>query len=222
VLLGLLGDHTPAGVANLTDYGAKMYASDVANAIKQYQLDGVALDDEYTEGSGSSACFAGNSTTAASRLAYELKMAMKEKCNWDTYVCTYQYGTFSQSLPAYKSQNPGSFIDITVADYPVGAAFAYSGMDKSSCAAQSIELNLNRGNVSAAYGAKEKGYGWFMWFAFDPSPTSNIENKEGSVRAFKEAADGLYGMDLVEPTGYYKKVTPGGDVGGYDPTRYEF
>ena len=34
VLLGLLGDHTPAGVANLTDYGAKMYASDVANAIK--------------------------------------------------------------------------------------------------------------------------------------------------------------------------------------------
>ena len=93
---------------------------------------------------------------------------------------------------------------------------------RQPCAAQSIELNLNRGNVSAAYGAKEKGYGWFMWFAFDPSPTSNIENKEGSVRAFKEAADGLYGMDLVEPTGYYKKVTPGGDVGGYDPTRYEF
>lgn len=222
VLLGLLGDHTPAGVANLTDYGAKMYANDVANAIKQYQLDGVALDDEYTEGSGSSACFAGNSSTAASRLAYELKKAMKEKCDWDTYVCAYQYGTFSQSLPAYQGQNPGSFIDIAVADYPVGAAFTYYGMDKSGCAAQSIELNLNRGNVSAAYGAKEKGYGWFMWFAFDPSPTSNIENKEGSVSAFKEAADGLYGMDLVEPTGYYKKVTPGGDVGGYDPTRYEF
>lgn len=227
VLLGLLGDHTPAGVGNLTDYGAKMYANDVANAIKQYKLDGVALDDEYTEGSGSSQCFGASSTTAASRLAYELKNTMKEKCDWDTYVCVYQYGIFGNTLPAYNSVQPGQFIDIAVADYPAGAAFTYPGMpDKKSCAAQSIELNLNRGNVSAAYGAKEKGYGWFMWFAFDPSPTSNLNNnqgnKEGSVRAFKEAADGLYGMKLVDPTGYYKKVTPGGDVGGYDPTRYEF
>lgn len=218
VLLGLLGDHTPAGLCNLTDYGAKMYANDVANAIKQYKLDGVALDDEYTEGSGSSACFAGNSTTAASRLAYELKKAMKEKCEWETSICVYQYGTYSNSLPAYAGSQPGEFIDIAVADYGAGAAFTYYGMLKDGCAAQSIELNLNRGNVGAAYGAKEKGYGWFMWFAFDPSPTSDIENKEGSVSAFKEAADGLYGMKLVEPTGYYNKL----GEGKYDPTRYEF
>lgn len=218
VLLGLLGDHTPAGLCNLTDYGAKMYAKDVANAIKQYKLDGVALDDEYTEGSGSSACFAGNSTTAASRLAYELKKAMKEKCEWETSICVYQYGTYSNSLPAYSGSQPGEFIDIAVADYGAGAAFTYYGMLKDGCAAQSIELNLNRGNVSAAYGAKEKGYGWFMWFAFDPSPMSDIENKEGSVSAFKEAADGLYGMKLVDPTGYYNKL----GEGKYDPTRYEF
>lgn len=218
VLLGLLGDHTPAGLCNLTDYGAKMYAKDVANAIKQYKLDGVALDDEYTEGSGSSACFAGNSTTAASRLAYELKKAMKEKCEWETSICVYQYGTYSNSLPAYSGSQPGEFIDIAVADYGAGAAFTYYGMLKDGCAAQSIELNLNRGNVGAAYGAKEKGYGWFMWFAFDPSPTSDIENKEGSVSAFKEAADGLYGMKLVDPTGYYNKL----GEGKYDPTRYEF
>ena len=226
VLLGLLGDHTGAGVGNLTEYGAKMYAKDVANAIKQYQLDGVALDDEYAGDPVSSQCLEAGSATAAARLAYELKEAMKERCDWDTYVCAYQYGNFGRSLPSYKGKKPGEFIDIAVADYPNGAAFAYDGMTKKGCSVQSVELNRNRGRVGAANGAAAAGYGWFMWFAFDPSPTSNLNNnqgnKESSVRAFQEASQALYDMKLIEPTGYYKKVKPGKSDGGYDPMRYEF
>lgn len=225
VYLCLMGDHTPAGVANLTRAGAEMFAEDVANAIAQYKLDGVALDDEYTEGSASTDLIGGASASAASRVAYELKKAMKEKCSWPTEVCTYQYGTFRSSLTSVDGMKPGEFIDITVPNYNEGPAFPYTGMLNDGCAIESLECNLQRGNATKAYQAEAGGYGWMMFFAYDPSPTSNIENYDWSMDGFRTVAAGLYDeMKLVEPTGYYIKKNPGSDGEGddYDPTRYEF
>ena len=47
VYLSILGNHTPAWVSNLLPATAELFAAQVANAVKEYHLDGVFLDDEY-------------------------------------------------------------------------------------------------------------------------------------------------------------------------------
>lgn len=47
VLLGLLGDHTGVGFANLNSDMIESFAQQVATCVNTYGLDGVDLDDEY-------------------------------------------------------------------------------------------------------------------------------------------------------------------------------
>lgn len=47
VLLGLLGDHTGVGFANLSPAMLESFAQQVATCVNTYGLDGVDLDDEY-------------------------------------------------------------------------------------------------------------------------------------------------------------------------------
>lgn len=49
VLLGLLGDHTGVGFANLTPAMINSFAQQVADCVNTYGLDGVDFDDEYAE-----------------------------------------------------------------------------------------------------------------------------------------------------------------------------
>lgn len=49
VLLGLLGDHTGVGFANLNDAQIESFAQQVADCVNNYGLDGVDFDDEYAE-----------------------------------------------------------------------------------------------------------------------------------------------------------------------------
>lgn len=49
VLLGLLGDHTGVGFANLTSSQRTSFAQQIADCIEAYGLDGVDFDDEYAE-----------------------------------------------------------------------------------------------------------------------------------------------------------------------------
>lgn len=48
VLLGLLGDHTIMGLANLTPTKRASFAQQVANCVNTYGLDGADCDDEYS------------------------------------------------------------------------------------------------------------------------------------------------------------------------------
>lgn len=49
VLLGLLGDHTGVGFANLTPAMINSFAQQIADCVNTYNLDGVDFDDEYAE-----------------------------------------------------------------------------------------------------------------------------------------------------------------------------
>lgn len=49
VLLGLLGDHTGVGFANLTESQRNTFAQAIATCVNTYGLDGVDFDDEYAE-----------------------------------------------------------------------------------------------------------------------------------------------------------------------------
>lgn len=209
VYLGILGNHDPAGVCQLSKLGAQTYAQTLAQAVKQYKLDGVSFDDEYSQSPNGSEYLTTPSAAAGARLCYETKKAMSENVEWETEVSIYQYGNLSGQLPSVDGHRPGEFIDIAVADYGM-AARQLDGMSKSQCSVMSVELNLDRGDVSAAYRAETGGYGWMMFFSFNPCKEGKLQ---GGINAFTTAADGLWGMRLLDPENIYEKI----GEGQYDP-----
>ncbi len=198
VILGLLGNHDIAGLAQLSEAGAKDFAKEIAYYCEAYNLDGVNFDDEYSKSPDTSNPYlAPWSHEAAARLVYETKQAMPDKLS-----TVYQYNGM-YGLPAVDGVDPDEFIDILVADY--GATTWPDGnMGLEKCSG--ISMEMNRGYPSlTSYSAQnilDKGYGWIMGFA--PSP-------ENYYRQFNQVGQGcetLWGSSLKTPTVFYKKNDP--------------
>lgn len=253
VYMGLLGHHTYAGLTNLTETGAKQFASLVANAVNTYNVDGVAMDDEYSDyggGNPNSTLFmdqpSGPSyldktwTKAGARLCQEIKNLVPEK---DIVIFgigkfNYYYEQGSTLATDVSPYVPSEFMDIYVPNYgtyETTITKPFTGMTKADIVGRSYELNNLKNNVAsdASYMDQSKsgltldrlkgyvsdGYGYFMWFAFDPNPESGIYNLSTSLKAFDRACQSMEGnRRIMMPTHYYKK----GGEGVFDSTRYEF
>lgn len=220
VQLGLLPNHTPAGLVNLSEVGAEMFATDVANACNQYKLDGASLDEEYREGWSDSYLF--NPKAGATYLCYQLKKQFKDICGReDMKISVFDYGYDWNSYTDTEGtlHTPSQYVDFYVANYG-GSTSPKEGFTMANCSGMSIECNLGIGSVNeeSARRMKEQGYGWLMWFAFHPQNGGGLSNN--SYRAdpmIKAVARGFYDQELQEPTGYYTKL----GEGSYDPTRYD-
>lgn len=216
VLMGVLGDHDGSGPANLTEKGADVFAEHLAEMCVEYGLDGICMDDEYSEyyKAPNNDYFTGSSTSLlqATRLLERANYYMKKDVPWDTMIAVFYWGVYGSGMPEVNGRQPGEFVDMVNANYG-GSAWPVAGGDKSMCSFMSVECNLGGGSVTeaSARSAKEAGYGWCMWFALDPvlyrEPWSKLS----------AAAKGLYDQDLKPRTGYYKKL----GAGRYDPKRYE-
>lgn len=199
IIISILGNHDEAGVAQLSDMGAKEFARELAAYCRAYNLDGVAFDDEYSNSPDlSNPWFARQSAYAGSRLMYECKLAMPEKI-----VSLYNLGAmYSNSLEVIDGVDPGQYCDYAVADYG-GSARPGTGMTSKQCAGMSVELRRGGGkyNATEAYArqVKNNGYGYFMWFALDPSLYSS------QVSYLQNVSKGLYDVTLKYPEFYYKK-----------------
>ncbi len=225
VYLGLLGNHDAAGLCQLSDWGAQQWAQEVAEACKTYKLDGVNLDDEYSSSPDlSNKWFAPRSAAAGARLCYELKKALKATCPWETEVSTFAYGqlyslpTSVKDLETGEDQSISKWLDFHVANYG-GTTSPYGDLTKAQCSGMSIELNRGYGSITedSARNMKNQGYGWCMWFAFDPSGTGTVNsNRYRSDGFIKAAAKGFYDQELKEPTGVWNKI----GEGKYDPNRH--
>lgn len=224
VYLGLLGNHDAAGLCQLSDWGAAEWAKEVALVCKEYKLDGVNLDDEYSSNpiSGNK-WFTSRSAQAGGRLCYELKKALKRECSWPTEVSFFDWGylySFGNVVDqeTKEEHQPSEFVDFHVANYG-GTSSPFGGLTLKQCSGASIQLDYsNYISESKAASVKENGYGWIMWFAFDPSGTGNIRNnREHSMNQFRNVAKACYGLELLAPTGVYNKI----GEGKYDPVRHE-
>lgn len=209
VILSVLGDWDPAGVAQLSDLGARLFARELASYCYAYNLDGVSFDDEYSAAPDlTNPLFAPRTKEAAARLLYETKKAMPDKT-----VMVYYLGRIYSNIPAVDGVQPGDFVDYAVADYGYVAA-PMAGMTKKDCAGMSIELNKGNWDSSTeseAYARKQKnaGYGYYMFFALDPAKYVD----KNQVTKCQNVSKGLYEEELLFPTHYYKKN---------DLTRYKF
>ena len=219
VYLGLLGNHDASGLAQLSNWGAREWAKEVAEAVRAYKLDGVNLDDEYSNSPDTSnPWFASPSNYQGAVLCYELKQAMKEACYWPTEVSVFEWGQL-YSLPNITvdgvQHTQSEYLDWTCANYG-SASRPYGDLTYANCSAASIQLNYGYYLYdSDIKNAKDNGYGWMMWFAFDPSGTGGISNNRAhSMNQFQKAAQGLYGQDMAQPQYVYNKL----GEGKYDPT----
>lgn len=198
VLLGFLGNHDVAGLAQLSTQGAKDFAREVAQYCKAYNLDGINYDDEYSNypdlGNPS---FTTPGTAAAARLCYETKQAMPDKL-----VTVFAYGSM-YGASTVDGVDIDNWVDIAVPNYG-SAARPLGGMSKKKCAGSATEFNLGGGTTitdSQAQSLINNGYGWYMGFA--PSPAKYVNNfgRLSGVRT-------LYGSPLAPPSIYYKKNDP--------------
>lgn len=211
VILGILGNHDAAGVAQLSDMGCREFAKELAAYCYAYNIDGVGFDDEYSNSPDlSNPWFAPWSAAAASRLLYETKKAMPDKT-----VMVYYLGAISSRIPSVDGVLPGEFVDYAVADYG-GTAAPMQGMTYKQCSGMSIELNRGSGDSSesTARSKKNAGYGYYMFFALGhtTSLVSDFDDYRFQVGRCQTVARGLYDEELLMPEYYYKKD---------DATRYK-
>ncbi len=169
VILGILGNHDRAGVANLTKEGAKAFARELKAVCDAYNLDGVMFDDEYSK-YGTYPGFEPSATTsAASRLCYETKQIMPDKL-----VQVYVYGKLSYTT-AVDGNNPGTFVDYALQDYNVyhDLAASFPGMPRKGMIQASIELAKGLALSAETYAdIRTQGYGGTMFFGLTPDRTN--------------------------------------------------
>lgn len=196
VLLGVLGNHDEAGVCQLSDMGCKEFARELAAICNAYYLDGVNFDDEYSNYPNlDNPWLTYKSSEAGAKLLYETKKAMPDK-----YVTVYYLGSLESNCPSVYGITPNNFVDIVVADYAQSTR-PMTGMTQKQCAGMSVELRRGYGDTSEDYArsVKEDGYGFYMWFALDPS-LYPIQ-----VYRIQNVSRGLYNQEVKYPTFYYKK-----------------
>ncbi|MCD7969342.1 MAG: DUF1735 domain-containing protein [Alistipes sp.] len=162
VVLGILGNHDPAGIGYMDDDTNIQFVNELKRVIDTYELDGVFWDDEYTAANPEIPGFIESSFESAAHLLYTAKRLMPDKLNM-----AYQYQNLRPSeyiyvngrptgvqylpLPAVNGIEPINFIDFVIADY--GDAInntCYPNLPTKQGMPYSWELNLARtGNPSS-------------------------------------------------------------------------
>lgn len=207
VILCILGNHDTAGVAQLSDLGAQTFATELANYVYAYNLDGVSFDDEWSLGPGSSPFLSTHSAEAASRLCWWCRMAMPDKI-----VTFYIQGSMSSNIPPYNGYEPASFVDYIVGDYGM-TPDPVQGATNRNVSGYSVPLAGNSMLAPLEAKAREikgQGYGYFMTYNLNPLKYST------SLTQLNEISLGLYDREVETPKYYYKKI----GEGKYDATRY--
>ncbi len=198
VILGLLGNHDIAGLAQLSDIGAKDFAAEIAYYCEAYNLDGVNFDDEYSKSPDlTNPYFTSPSSRAAARLCYETKLAMPDKL-----VTVFAYGQM-YGEDECDGVDADEWIDVAVANYG-GKAYPVGSMGYEKCSGISMEFwqGWPTFYASTAQQILSGGYGWIMGFAPNPSVYNRVYNQ------MQDGCETLWGSKLKPLTLFYKQFDP--------------
>jgi len=202
VLLSVLGNHDKSGVANLGDAVAKDFAQQIKQCCDVYGLDGVMLDDEYSnyETNPVPPGFVAPSVDALSRLYYEIKKAMP-----DRLTVSYGFARAARMNPVYDNEtgqtvNPGEYMDYVFANYPDTPQSNplidnYPGIKANQLGYCSMEfaqeIHHSKADLQAAI---EAGYGCCLVFAQDL--TSNTRVGSSNWNVLSDMAEVFYGEEI--------------------------
>lgn len=246
VYLSILGNHTPAWVSNLLPATAELFAAQVANAVKEYHLDGVFLDDEYrgTYSAGEYedlfypySTYYGNLEPQYSQFGYILKQALKT-LSWNPKVILYQVN--EEEWRQVNGTPVNEYLDLLIPDHN-GTRAQYFGPSNMDIAKENMayiswncrtygfgnaaNTNLPGINNSAVSGSLEYG-NWVGWYNLNLDPTSGdgyFNWMNNTVRMMQFYAYYAFdGAEIATPTGYYEKTNPGQGDGLYNSERQEY
>lgn len=202
VIISVLGNHDMAGLAQLSDAGARAFAQEMAALVYGYGFDGINYDDEYsTTPDTSIPWFTRHSVEAGNRLYYETKKAMPDK-----EMLSYQFGSALGDAPV-DGIGPSEYMDICVGDYG-RAGYPYEGMSYADCSYQSSEFAQWRSvpSQSSVNSFINSDYGYWMVFSlWNGAP--NGTNLDRDFNTMNYLSQGIYGQNLKKPTIYYPKTT---------------
>ncbi|WP_144710990.1 endo-beta-N-acetylglucosaminidase H [Curtobacterium pusillum] len=160
VSLSILGNHQGAGIANFpTQAAATDFASQVTATVTKYGLDGVDLDDEYSD-YGTNGTPQPNSQSIG-WLITALRAQMPSKL-----ISFYNIGPAASSLSS-SSSTIGSKLDYAWNPfYGTYSAPSIPGLSKSKLSAAAVDIqNTSQSTaVSLAQRTKADGYGVFMTY----------------------------------------------------------
>lgn len=212
VVLGILGNHDISGISTLQPELAKAFASEVKNLCDAYELDGVFLDDEYTNYDEAANTtipgFQAQSTEAASRMAYEIRKAQPSRL-----LVSYRYEALYSAVDV-DGMNPGEIFDLVLNDYGVtsnpvstypGLSISQAGTGSWNCSdyMQWIPANGNYSSRFSLEGMREEGYGALMIFNFNCNPgywlTPYIVND------MKKTTSAFWNAELEYDNSWYNK-----------------
>ena len=246
VYLSILGNHTPAWVSNLLPNTAEGFAAQVANAVKEYHLDGVFLDDEYrgeykageyTNLFYPYSTYYGTLEPQYSEFGYILKQALKT-LDWNPKVILYQVN--EEEWRQVDGTPVNEYLDMLIPDHN-GTKAQYFGPRQMNIAKENMayiswncrtygfgnaaNTNLPGINNSSVSGSLEYG-NWVGWYNLNLDPTSGdgyFNWMNNTVRMMQFYAYYAFdGAEIATPTGYYKKMNPGVGDGQFDPNRHEY
>ncbi len=189
VLLGLLGDHTGVGFANLTDDQITSFANQVADCVNTYGLDGVDFDDEYAE-YGRLAGTPSPSGDTFSRLIQTLRANSKMS---GKLITAFWYG-----YATGFNQTALNAIDYMWPNFP-GSTSVPSGFPNSKWARLSIQYTQGYPDASTIRDVAQdyNDYGAIMMF------NMRDDNASGTMNNF---APYVWGRKTVSRTNtYYSK-----------------
>lgn len=169
VLLGLLGDHTGVGFANLTSAQITSFANQVADCIETNGLDGVDFDDEYAEYgkiSGTPSPSGTNFSSLITALRANPKMAGK-------LITAFRYGYATSFNQAAKDALSYMWPNFGANQYPP------SGFPDSKWASMSIQYTQGYPSgwqIQSQADGYYDGYGAIMMFDLRNDNASGIMN----------------------------------------------
>lgn len=196
VILGLLGNHDEAGLAQLSDVGARDYAEKLKAICDAYDLDGVNFDDEYSSNPDlSNPLLTQKTYEAASRVVYETKRIMPDK-----HVSVFSYAYMNtRYFVDVDGVDPSEYVDCSLANYGSrGVPAEGSDMTYAHCSGVSWEMNYDPAGTTYASTSRintllSYGYGWLMQFAmYDNS------NKRAQVDAINRVSNQLFGEGIKD------------------------
>lgn len=143
VLLSILGDHTGLGVANMSDAQVEDFATQLANAVTTYGLDGIDFDDEWAE-------YGKNGYPASSTGSYaKLITKLRAKMGADKIITVFHFGYSGELSTVSDKINYGMY------PYFGGYGGPYMGLPNSKWAAYAINLNTYNDPNNVAYFASK-------------------------------------------------------------------
>lgn len=171
VLLGLLGDHTGVGFANLNSDMIDSFAQQVATCVNTKGLDGVLLDDEYARYDLAPAGLPTPSSSILSSLILKLRELLPTKKIMVFWFGNYMQGISPAAINAIDYFHPNYGCSVSPSSIPASKWSKLTIRETNQGGTDNTEQSIRY--CSASYG----DYGEVMLFNLRPlSATATIMN----------------------------------------------